>query len=71
METDDTEAAGGSEARDRWIRKVKRRRTETAAAEVLLRAGHPDTAGLAWHCRNWSAELRILEGAETRTPPQG
>jgi hypothetical protein len=40
---------------------VDRCRAEIAAAEALLRAGHPDVEGLCMALADWSAELRILE----------
>ena len=42
-------------------REMARCRIEIAAAEALLRAGHPDIAGLCLALSDWSAELRILE----------
>ena len=42
-------------------REMARCRTEIAAVEALLRAGHPDVAGLCLALSDWSAELRILE----------
>jgi hypothetical protein len=43
-------------------REMARCRTEIAAVEALLRAGHPDVEGLCLALADWSAELRILEG---------
>jgi hypothetical protein len=48
---------------------VDRCRAEIAAIEALLLAGHPDVAGLCLALSDWSAELRILEGAEAEPPP--
>ena len=45
-----------------WRREIDRCRAEIASAERLLRAGHPDVAGLCLALSDWSAELRILEG---------
>ena len=42
-------------------REMARCRAEIAAVEALLRAGHPDVAGLCLALSDWSAELRILE----------
>ena len=50
-------------ATPRWLREVARCRRELAAAETELRAGHPDVEGLCLALMDWSAELRILEGA--------
>jgi hypothetical protein len=48
---------------------VDRCRAEIAAIEALLLEGHPDVAGLCLALSDWSAELRILEGAEAEPPP--
>ncbi len=53
-----TEAAGEIDRQ----REMERCRTEIALAERLLRAGHPDVAGLCMALSDWSMELRILEG---------
>jgi hypothetical protein len=45
-----------------WQREIERCRAEIADAERLLRAGHPDVAGLCMALSDWSTELRILEG---------
>ena len=42
---------------------MARCRREIAECEALLRAGHPDVEGLCLALADWSAELRILEGA--------
>lgn len=47
--------------------EVNRCRSEIAAIETLLRAGHPDVAGLCLALSDWSAELRILE-AQSGSP---
>ncbi len=52
-----------------WRCEVDRCRAEIAAIEALLLAGHPDVAGLCLALSDWSAELRILEGAEAEPPP--
>jgi hypothetical protein len=39
---------------------IERCRREIARAEALLRAGHPDVAGLCLALSDWSAELRLL-----------
>lgn len=44
-----------------WRREAERCRGEIAEAERLLRAGHPDVAGLCLALHDWSQELRILE----------
>jgi hypothetical protein len=43
--------------------------SEIATIEALLRAGHPDVEGLCLALSDWSAELRILEGAKAEPPP--
>lgn len=48
----------------RLRREMDRCRVEIAELERLLRAGHPDVAGLCLALSDWSAELRILEGQE-------
>jgi hypothetical protein len=48
---------------------VDRCRAEIAAIEALLLAGHPDVEGLCLALSDWSAELRILEGAKAEPPP--
>jgi hypothetical protein len=40
---------------------VERCRREIASIEALLRAGHPDVAGLCQALLDWSAELRLLQ----------
>ena len=49
--------------------EVERCRTEIAAVEALLRAGYPAVEGLCLALADWSAELRILEGAKAEPPP--
>jgi hypothetical protein len=44
-------------------------RREIAECEAQLRAGHPDVAGLCMALADWSAELRILQGANTKAEP--
>ena len=48
---------------------VLRCRAEIRTIEALLLAGHPDVEGLCLALLDWSAELRILEGAEAGPPP--
>ena len=43
-------------------REIERCRREIVEIERQLREGHPDMAGLCLALRDWSAELRILEG---------
>jgi len=43
-------------------REVERCRREIADAEAKLRAGDPEVEGLCLALRDWSTELRILEG---------
>jgi hypothetical protein len=40
---------------------IQRCRSEIAAIEALLRAGHPDLQGLCLALSDWSAELRLIE----------
>jgi hypothetical protein len=40
---------------------VARCLAEIAAAELLLRTGHPDVDGLCQAIADWSAELRLIE----------
>jgi hypothetical protein len=40
---------------------VERCRREIASIEALLRAGHPDVAGLCMALSDWCAELRLLQ----------
>jgi hypothetical protein len=42
-------------------REIERCRQEMAEAERLLRAGHPEVAGLCLALHDWAQELRILE----------
>ena len=42
-------------------REIERCRREIAEIEGLLRAGHPDVAGLCLALHDWAQELRILE----------
>lgn len=35
---------------------------EIAAIEALIRAGHPDVAGLCMALADWCGELRLIEG---------
>jgi hypothetical protein len=44
-----------------YQREIERCRREMAEAEALLRAGHPDVAGLCLALADWQAELRLLE----------
>lgn len=44
-------------------REIERCREEIIEAERQLRAGHPDIVGLCLALSDWSAELKILEGA--------
>ena len=46
----------------RLQREIDRCRREIAQLEHEIREGHPDVAGLCLALRDWSAELRILEG---------
>lgn len=46
---------------ERWRHDVARCQREMAAAERLLRAGHPDIAGLCLALSDWAQELRYLE----------
>jgi hypothetical protein len=48
---------------------IARCHAEIAAIEALLLDGHPDVEGLCLALSDWSAELRILEGAEAGPPP--
>ena len=48
---------------------MDRCRAEIEAIEALLLAGHPDVEGLCLALSDWSAELRILAGAEAEPPP--
>jgi hypothetical protein len=48
-------------------REMAQCRAEVAAVEALLRAGHPDVAGLCLALSDWSAELRILERERERS----
>ena len=43
-------------------RDIDHCRREIAAIERELRAGNPDVHGLCLGLKDWSAELRILEG---------
>ncbi len=43
---------------------IERCRREIAEIERLLRAGHPDIAGLCLGLADWSGELRLLERAD-------
>jgi hypothetical protein len=43
-------------------RDIDRCRREIAALERELRTGNPDVHGLCLGLKDWSAELRILEG---------
>ena len=45
---------------DKWQREVDRCRLEIASIEALLRAGHPDVAGLVLALADWSEELRMI-----------
>jgi hypothetical protein len=49
---------------------IARCRREIAECKALLRAGHPDVEGLCLALSVWSAELRILQGANTKAAPQ-
>jgi hypothetical protein len=42
-------------------REIARCEREMAEAEALLRAGHPDVAGLCLALHDWAQELRILQ----------
>ena len=42
--------------------EIERCRRELAEVEAKLRAGHPEVQGLCLALRDWSTELRILEG---------
>jgi len=46
---------------EQWRREVARCEREMAEAEALLRAGHPDVAGLCLALHDWAQELRTLE----------
>ena len=46
---------------EQWRREVARCEREMAEAEALLRAGHPDVAGLCLALHDWAQELRILQ----------
>jgi hypothetical protein len=43
-------------------REIERCRRELADVETKLRAGDPEVEGLCLALRDWSTELRILEG---------
>lgn len=43
---------------------MERCRSEIAAAEAQIRAGHPDLQGLCLALADWSAELRLLRTAQ-------
>jgi hypothetical protein len=45
----------------RLDREIERCEREMAEAERLLRAGHPDVAGLCLALHDWAQELRILQ----------
>jgi hypothetical protein len=45
---------------EQWRREAARCEREMAEAEALLRAGHPDVAGLCLALHDWAQELRIL-----------
>ena len=61
--------ARSRESEPQWRREVARCRAEIAAIEALLLGGHPDIEGLCMALSDWSAEVRILEGAEAGKPP--
>ncbi len=46
---------------DQLRREIERCHREMAEAEALLRAGHPDVAGLCLALHDWAQELRILQ----------
>jgi hypothetical protein len=50
-------------------REIERCRREIAAIEAELLGGNPDVAGLCLVLSDWSAELRILEGAVKSNAP--
>ena len=57
------EASAKSALRDSQLqRDIDRCRREIAAIERELRTGNPDVHGLCLGLKDWSAELRILEG---------
>ena len=43
-------------------REIERCRREITDLESKLRAGHPEVEGLCLALRDWSTELRILQG---------
>jgi len=45
----------------RRLHEIARCRTEVAAVETQIRAGHPDLRGLLLALADWSGELRLLE----------
>jgi hypothetical protein len=50
---------------------IQRCRSEIAAIEALIRAGHPEVEGLCLALSDWCAELRLIEqemALEERTP---
>jgi hypothetical protein len=48
---------------------MARCRREIAAVENQLRSGHPEIHGLCLALMDWSAELRMLETEDRKTPP--
>ena len=55
-------SARSPESASQRQREMDRCRAEIADIEALMRAGHPDVAGLCLALSDWSKELRILEG---------
>ena len=45
--------------------EIARCRREIAEIEASIRAGHPDVQGLCLALADWSAELRILQNAQS------
>jgi hypothetical protein len=48
--------------RDRQCDDIDRCRSEIAAIEAQILAGHPDLRGLCLALSDWRAELRLLQG---------
>ena len=52
---------------------IQRCRSEIAAIEALIRAGHPEVEGLCLALSDWCAELRLIEqeiALKAKTPAE-